>query len=333
MSNESRRLYRRSPRLRRAIRRRKTALDYWAARFALAVPRALSLQKALALGDRVGDLVYVLAPRLRRLSLEHVAIALGEGLPPAMREHIVRAAFRNIARCFCEVAKFEEIVAQIESYVEVEGWEHMEGIVADGRGAIAVTGHIGNWELLAATCALRGVRVAAIARRMRNPRLNQLLVDFRARSGVETILRESPGSSRQILAVLKANGILALLIDQDTRAPSLSLPFFGRMARTPAAAAALAVRRDLPALPCFIQRRPEGGHRLTILPPLLPPRSGDRHADMASLTRSFNEIIEDRIRKNPAEWVWWHRRWRRGPVARLDLDLEIPYSSSNSAMP
>jgi KDO2-lipid IV(A) lauroyltransferase len=326
-------LLRRTPRLRRAIRRRKIALDYWAARFALGLPRRLSLEQALALADRTGDLIYALAPRLRRLSLEHVEIALGESLPRAAREHVVRAAFRNIARCFAEVAKFDEIRPQIDRYVEVEGWEHVEPIFAAGTGAIAVTGHIGNWELLAATCALRGVPVAAIARRMRNPRVNQLLIDFRARSGVQTILRESPGSSRQILTVLKAKGILALLIDQDTRAPSFSVPFFGRMARTPGAAAALAVRRDLPAIPCFMQRRPEGGHRLMILPPILPPRSGDRHADMVTLTRQFNETIEDRIRKNPAEWVWWHRRWRRAPIARLDLDREIPYSSSNSVMP
>jgi Kdo2-lipid IVA lauroyltransferase/acyltransferase len=327
------RLLRRSPRLRRWIRRRKIALDYWLARFALLLPRPFSLARALALSDRIGDLVYLVLPRTRALALEHIGIALGDTLPAKAREHIVRAAFRNIARSFCEVAKFDEILPQLDRYVEVEGWEHVERILAEGKGAIAVTGHIGNWELLAATCARRGLTVAAIARRMRNPRLNQLLVDFRARSGVQTILRESPGASRQILAVLKAKGILALLIDQDTRAPSLSVPFFGRMARTPAAAAALAVRRNLPAIPCFMQRRPQGGHLLTILAPIPPPRSGDRHADVVSLTRVFNETIEDRIRRNPAEWVWWHRRWRRAPIARLDLDQEIPYSSSNSVMP
>lgn len=326
-------LLRRFPRLRRWVRRGKIALDYWAARLALALPRRLSLERALALGDRVGDLVYALLPGTRRLALEHIEIALGDTLPAKTREHIVRAAFRNIARCFCEIAKFDEIFPQLDRYVEVEGWEHVERLLASGKGAVAVTGHIGNWELLAATCATRGLTVAAIARRMRNPRLNQLLVDFRARSGVQTILRESPSASRQILAVLKAKGFLAMLIDQDTRAPSLSVPFFGRLARTPAAAAALAVRRDLPAVPCFMQRRLQGGHRLTILPPIEPPRSGDRNADIVQLTRIFNQTIEERIRKNPAEWVWWHRRWRRAPIARLDLDPEIPYSSSNSLMP
>ena len=105
------------------------------------------------------------------------------------------------------------------------------------------------------------------------------------------------------------------------------MPFFGRMARTPAAAAALAVRRDLPIVPAFAQRRPEGGHRLTVLSPLYPPRSGDRRMDVLALTTRCNEIIEERVRQNPAEWVWWHKRWRRKPVPRLDLDADFHYQN------
>ena len=325
-------LYRRSPRLRRVIRRRKQAFTYWLARFALWVPNRVSLERSLALADRAGDLAYVALRRTRQLSLEHIEIALGPSVPRAAREQIVRAALRNLARCFCEVAKIEEIRPRLAEYVEVEGWEHLQEVMAEGRGGIAVTGHIGNWELLAAYCASRGVPVGAVARRIAEPRLNHLVVDFRARSGVETVLRESPTASRQILRILNSGGILALLIDQDTRAPSVSVPFFGRMARTPAAAAALAVRRVLPILPIFMQRRAEGGHRLTILPPIRPVGGADRRQEVLQLTGVLNKVLEDRIRKNPAEWVWWHRRWRRPPIPRLDLDREIQYSSSNSVL-
>jgi KDO2-lipid IV(A) lauroyltransferase len=302
------------------------------ARLALAAPRPLRLDTALALADRIGDLAYLVMRRTRRLALEHVALALGEACSVQAREEIVRASFRNIARCFCELAKFDEIRAQLDSYVDVEGWEHMEAVLASGRGAIAVTGHVGNWELLAAYFGNKGVPVGAIARRMGDPLLNDLIVDFRARSGVETILRESPSAGRQILKVLKDKGMLAMLIDQDTRAPSVSVPFFGHMARTPVAAAALAVRRDLPVIPVFARRRPEGGHLLTVMPPIYPPNSGDRNQDVLQLTSTFSRILEDRIRHNPAEWVWWHRRWRRPPVPQLDVDAEIQYLGSNSVL-
>jgi KDO2-lipid IV(A) lauroyltransferase len=327
-----RRFYKSSPRLRRWVRRRKGRAVYWTARLALAVPRGLRLDAALALGDRLGDLAYSTLVQTRRLALEHIEVALGETYSQQEREEIVRTSFRNVARNVCEVAKFDEIRERLDSYVDVEGWQHLEEVQTAGRGAIAVTGHIGNWELLAAFFGNKGIPFGAIARRMGDPQVNDLIVDFRASNGVETILRESPSAGRQILKVLKRKGILALLIDQDTRAPSVSVPFFGRMARTPVAPAVLAVRRGLPTMPVFARRRPEGGHRLTLLPPIYPPNSGDRNRDVRQLTTTFSSILEDWIRHNPAEWVWWHRRWRRPPVPHLDMDQEIQYPDSNSVL-
>ena len=321
-------LYKRSPRLRRTVRRRKDAATYWLVQIAVWMTKSVSLPRALAISDRVGDLAYLTLRRTRRLSLEHIEIALGDELTTAARQQIVRASFRNIARCFCELARFETIRAQLDDYVEVEGWQYADELLAGGRGAIVVTGHLGNWELLGAYFALKGIPVCAIARRMKDPRLNRLLVDFRARHGVETVVRQSPSASRQIIKTLRRKGALALVIDQDTRTPSISVPFFGRMARTPVAAALLAVRRNRPVLPAFAQRRPDGGQRLVLLPPMYPPNSGNQQQDILAMTRSFSTMLEARVRDNPAEWVWWHRRWRHAPMPRLDLDSEIQYSGS-----
>lgn len=314
---------RRSHRLRRFVRRRKDAVTYHAARLAFWLPRQLPLATALGAADRIGDLVYALDRRTRARALAHLDLAYGDTLTPLAKQHIARAALRNAARVFVEATHMDAIRADFEHYVTVEGWEHVRAVLDAGRGAIVVTGHVGNWELLAAYFAGQGIPLAAIARRVNDPRLNQLLVDFRARNGVRTILRESPSSGREILQVLRAHGVLALLIDQDTDAPSVSVPFFGRMARTPAAAAALAVRRGLPIVPAFARRRPEGGHVLSVLPPIEPPRDLDRRGAVLELTRQCSAVLEARIRQNPAEWVWWHKRWRRRPVANLDLDAEI----------
>jgi KDO2-lipid IV(A) lauroyltransferase len=208
----------------------------------------------------------------------------------------------------------------------------VQRIRAEGKGTLVVTGHIGNWELLAAYFSWIGVPVAAVARRIYADGLNQLLVDFRSRQGVETILRETPHSARQLLRAIKANAFLAMLIDQDTHVASVSAPFFGRMARTPVAAASLAIRRELSVLPMFIQRRAEGGHRIIVGAPCAIEPSGDQQADIRALTRLFNEWLEAQIRKNPAEWVWWHRRWRHAPVAHLDLEPEFQYTPQDPVL-
>jgi len=321
-----------SPRLRRGVRRLKNGAVAAGARVSLWLLGRLSLEQALRLADVVGAVVYRVLRKSRRLAIEHLHIAFGDDLTAAARAHLARASFINIARCFFELAKIDEIRARWETYFEVEGWEHAQAMLTAGKGAVIVTGHIGNWELLAAYFAWRGVPVAAIARRIYAVRLNQILVDFRSRQGVQTILRESPSSARQILKALKANSVLAMLIDQDTHAPSISVPFFGRLARTPAAAASLAIRRDIPAIAVFIRRRPGGGHRITVKPPFVIEPGGDLTTGIRSLTRQFNAAIEEQIRENPAEWVWWHRRWRRAPMAHLDLDRDFQYTVQDAVL-
>jgi KDO2-lipid IV(A) lauroyltransferase len=323
-----RRLYKRSPRLRRFIRTRKDAAVYQLARFALWTPRQLTLQTALQLADRIGDAAYRTQRTSRDRALDHLQVAFGPALSDTARREIARIAFRNAARCFIEVAKFEALRPSLDAYCTVEGWHHWDEVRAHGRGAIVVTGHIGNWELMAGYFATRGVPIAAIARRINDPRLNQLMIDFRARCGVETIVRESPTAGRDMLRILRARGILAIIIDQDMPAPSVSVPFFGRPARTPIAPAALAVRRNIPVVACFATRRPEGGHRFTISAPVYPPQSGHRRQDVFDLTRRCSNALESHIRQHPAEWVWWHKRWRRSPVPGLDLDSEIQYPSA-----
>ena len=313
------RLYRRTG-LRRVIRRWRYALVYHSTRVAMLCLRRLSLPRALALADRAGDLAYAALPGVRRLALKHLAIAFGDTLPVAAREDIARAVYRNTARSVVELIKLDEIRPHFDEYVSVEGWEHLEEVRALGRGGIVVSGHIGNPDLLAAYAGSKGIVLAALAKRLEDPRLDRLLTDFRTGNGVRIIWRGSARTGREILRVLKQRGLLVLQIDNDIRTPSVSVPFFGRLTRTPAAAAVLAVRRDLPVLPAFTRRRPEGGHHFTVLAPIYPPGTGDDQRDVVELTRQFNQILEEQIRRNPSEWNWWHRRWRRRPIPGLDLD-------------
>jgi len=319
------RFYRSIPPLHRAIRFLKNAATYWLARFAIWLVGLLPLKRALALGDHTGTVLYHLLRQPRRLALEHLELVFGDRLSAAQRQDIALAAFQNSARCFCEAAKLDEIRPHFEEYVTVEGWEHAEAILAGQRGAIAVTGHIGNWELLAAYFAHKGLPVTAIANRIHSHSLNTLVIEFRARNGVRTIVRQSRSSAREIVRVLHHRGILAMLVDQDVkRTPSVSVPFFGHNARTPVAAARLAIRLNIPLVAAFCQRRPDGGQRLQILPPLPHPHSGDPDQDVIELTRRINHVLEEQIISHPEQWVWWHRRWRRAPVPRLDLDPEFP---------
>jgi KDO2-lipid IV(A) lauroyltransferase len=271
----------------------------------------LPLAAALAVASVVGARVAPWLGRAWRLADTHLALAFPE-MPREQRAPIARAAFANLGRSFAEIAKFGAVRRRLHAYVHAEGIEHLWAALAGGKGLLAITGHIGNWELLAAYCALAGLPVDVIGRRLHSPLLNHILVRSRARAGVTTILRDSRASSRAILSTLRSNRILALLIDQDTRGPRAFVPFFGRLAATPSGVATLALRTGAPVLAIFISRRSGGGHVIRVHPPFPP---ADPARDTAeSLTAAYTATIEEHVRRHPEEWVWWHRRWRHRPA-------------------
>jgi KDO2-lipid IV(A) lauroyltransferase len=141
-------------------------------------------------------------------------------------------------------------------------------------------------------------------------RFDALIRRFRGGAGMEIVLRDDPQFLGAVRHALGRNHIVALLIDQDSRGGGVFVPFFGRPAHTPPGAAILALRTKAPVVSVFIRRRPEGGHVITFAPVTIPAAGAGR---VRELTASFTATIEAAIRCSPAEWVWWHERWRRQP--------------------
>jgi len=326
--------YKNTPWFRRLVRRFKDQTLSGLARFGLALIRALPFDVAMRLAPRAGALIYRCMPELRELADRHLQIAFGTDFPRAERERIARESLVNAARMMVEIAHMDWLRPRLDEYVTLVGTEVVEEFRRRGSGAIVVTGHFGNWEIMAAYFARQGFDIAAVARRFYVDRINQMLMDFRTANGVEVILRDDTrNSARQLLSILKRGGILAMIVDQDTHAQSLSIPFFGRPARTPVAPVALALRRNLPLTAAFIERLPEGGHRITVDPLFDLPRSGDAMQDLRSGLEIMSRRIEEQVRRCPEQWMWWHKRWEHPPVAHLDLDGKFQYTERQSASP
>jgi KDO2-lipid IV(A) lauroyltransferase len=202
---------------------------------------------------------------------------------------------------------------QVMSLCTMEGTEHLQAGLDEGRGVILVTGHCGNWEILNARLCAAGIPMSAAVRAVYDPRLDRITNTLRSRFGLEAVPRGSD-AGRQLTAALNRNRVVGLLIDQDIRdIPSVFVPFFGRQAWTPSGAAALAIRHRCPTVPAFIHRRDDNTHHVVVHPPIQPPTEGRLREKVAELTASSTAAIERQIRRNPEQWVWMHRRWRTRP--------------------
>jgi len=296
-------------RLRRATRDpRNAALARAIGGFSRALG-ALPMPAALAVGRGLGTAAHALLATPRRLAVAHMGLAFPE-LDLATRRRLVRATFRHAGQAFAELSLFETILRRPD-YIRLEGVEALDTALARGRGAIAVTGHVGNWELLAAWAAAIGYPITVVVRRVNDLRFHSLIVRFRAAAGVEVLVRDDPRFVAAVGDALRRNRVVAMLIDQDTRGAGVFVPFFGRPAHTPPGAALLALRARVPVVTVFIERRPEGGHLVRVSPvPAELPRGRE---GVRELTARLTAAIEAQIRRSPAEWVWWHERWRKQP--------------------
>jgi Kdo2-lipid IVA lauroyltransferase/acyltransferase len=192
--------------------------------------------------------------------------------------------------------------------IDIEGKHYIDEALKRNKGVIVYTAHLGNWEFLAMYLTLLGYPLYVIAKKLYDDRLNDLLVNYRARKGVKTILRTE--STKDILRVLKENKVLGMLIDQDTNVKGCFVDFFNRKAYTPSNMASLALKYDSSVIPLFIRRINNSKHILTVKEPVQIIRTDNLEHDIETNTANFTKIIENTIKEYPEQWVWVHDRWK-----------------------
>jgi KDO2-lipid IV(A) lauroyltransferase len=304
-----------------------------AIRLLTAAPRRL----VLAVGTAVAALAWLVARDTRQKMLASLAVAF-PGETPAAREAIARRSMRHLAWLAGEVVTAERDAARIREYVTFRGdaEARLTEVMARGRGVIYVTGHLGNWELMARRVAQQFPSVT-IAKAGPDPKLNALIERMRAEGGVATLWREDPKTSRAMIKALRDGKLFGLLIDQDTRVQGVFVPFFGRLAFTPRAAGDLALRFQTPVVAGWVRRRgpkPGDGHEIDFVEIPYDPDAQDGEAESLRITAACTARLEEAIRVRPEEWVWMHERWKtRPPIEASSPDdaSSVPKSRELSA--
>lgn len=297
-------------------KRLKRFLRYLLIRAAGALAALLPARVAGALGARLGALAWHLARTDRSRSLDSLARAFPEK-SDAERVALSKACFAHLGRMAGELVCVREIDRSLGDWVEwpPEAQAVVKEGLARGKGVIFVSGHLGSWELLARTVALHGYPCTTIAKETTDPRTTRLIERFRESGKLHSIWRGRDGAAKQMLKVLKSGGILGLLIDQDTDVQSVWVPFFGHPAKTPRAAADLALRTGAAVVFGACRRVAPGRYQLSMRE-VPPPTAGSEEERSLALTATLTKAIEEAVRAAPEQWVWMHRRWRHPPPSQ-----------------
>lgn len=274
------------------------------------IGRLMPRRMLLFTGRQLGKLAYALFPSEKRKTIIHLSQAFPEKSTEEISA-ISRKVFINIGMNFAELIWLPRMKPRhMDKIVEFENIGLLHRLKKSGKPVLIITGHIGNWELLAAAAAHKGFPSAVIARKQNNSWLNEKIIKLRNKWNVETILRDEPGSSKRILNVLKNGGFLATLMDQDTKIDSVFVDFFGRKAYTPSGPAAISLRSGCEVVIAYIHRNSSLKHKVKFKYVEPIARSGLKDIDVVNRTHQFTYLLEEAIKEHPDQWVWMHKRWK-----------------------
>jgi len=284
-------------------------IEYVAVRFGLWLGRAFPLSLTRPFGAMLGRIAWSVLRVRRSVSIDNIRGALDVGDGEARR--IGRASYENLGRNLMEFIAAPGLSrAEMRSMLRIEGAEHFDEALAQGRGAMIFSGHFGTWEFIVSTVNVHDYPTHGLVAAQSNRQVDEVIMDVRRSLFQFHIPRDF--SLRRILRVLQKNEFVAMLGDQDAGPDGLFVPFFGRPASTPRGAASIALKQGLPIMCIFMYRQPDHTHVMAVERVDANPSLSGEPA-VQDLTRRITERLEAAIRKRPELYLWAHKRWKTPP--------------------
>jgi len=271
----------------------------------------------LSFGRGIGSLAFRIIPKHREETIRNLTTAFGKEKSPAEIIKLAKGVFQNLAQTALEVLQFPKWKRySLESIIEFgDAPEKYRALLAEGKGLVTITSHIGNWELLGGIPAMKGFKSKAIARRLRDPHFQNWVESLRHSIGVDLIYRDD--SPRKIFQCLKNGEALGLLPDQDISGlKGVFVDFFGKPAHTSIAPVKLALATGTPIACVFLIRLPQNRYKI-IFSNVIRPKIETTETDaLQKYTELWMKDVEAVIRQYPNQWGWMHNRWKTQPSAQ-----------------
>lgn len=289
-----------------------TAL-YFFVRFLIFFSNVLPRKIWLAFCGWLGKIAYAVSPKPRERTIYHLGLAFG-GQKSAREIHALsKRVFVMLGKNAGDILRSLQVkkLSDLEKFLVTHGLENYERAYAKGKGVMFLTSHLGAFDLQITNMALRGLNPNIVGTALKDPRLNDLLWQYRNAYGAVAIERGK--ESMRLFKALKSGGSIAILIDQDTQVKSRFVDFFGMKAATPIGATVLALRTGAAVVPTYVYLDDKGMQQMHILPEIPLEITGDEETDLIVNTQNFTRFTEQIVREHPEQWVWMHERWKTRP--------------------
>jgi lauroyl/myristoyl acyltransferase len=263
---------------------------------------------AYALAIVVARFAYAFSPRARPRLEFNLRMARPDLSARAIKK-VAWLNFRNHAKAYADLMLLPKAnVDVMRSLLRFKGLEHFDVARAMGKGVLAVTCHMGSYEVVGAIWSATESPVNIFAEELEPEPLFEWYKQTRARLGI-SVLTLDHGGIRRVLQALREKETVITAIDRDITGSGYLMPFFGRLAPIPLGPAAIALRMGTPLFPVCVYRMPDDTYTVEGAPLVLPESTGNPRVDQVRITQELLGHLERFIREHPEQWHVPHRIW------------------------
>ena len=219
---------------------------------------------------------------------------------------IVEDVFSNYGRILSDYIYLKNFRnGKLNNRIKVQGIEILEEIKKKNKKVVFVSGHFSNFELMAMTIDSIGINLSAIYRPLNNIFLNKIMENIRVKYICKNQIKKGKRGTREMLAYLKKNFSVALMIDQRVT-EGIKCDFFGKPAFTTTIPAQIVKKFGCEIVPVYVERIENINFNLTIENPL----KFEKNETVEEITLKLNKVLEKMILNNPSQWILTHNRWK-----------------------
>ena len=239
---------------------------------------------------------------------ENLKIVLGEDTDSEVIDQYALDVFKNFAKYLADIFKFSKFTKEfVEENIIVENREYLDECLTNGKGAILVSIHIGNWEMGGGVIGSWGYPISAVVLEHQSKRINDFFVGRRTVNGMRSIPLSS--AVKECFKVLKRNEFLAIVGDKNYESSGLNVDFFGKKAFLPKGPAVFSLRTGAPLVCCILVRGKNDKYRLIFEKVEKQVLTGVYEKDVKMLMRSYLKVFEKHIREKPDQWYAFNKLW------------------------
>lgn len=265
---------------------------------------------AYIIAESLARLYYVFASKDKAIVRDNLKVALGEETNPRVIEAHVLSIFINFAKYLADFFKFPKFTEEsVQENIVIEGREHVDKCLREGKGVIFLSVHLGNWELGAAIVGGLGYKISAITLEQKTKRINDFFTGQRAINNVKSI--PIGVSVKGCFKALRANETVAIAGDKDYTSTGTEMDFFGKKALIPKGAAVISLKTGAPIVFTILTREKNGTFKLKFEEPIRIKPSVHIEDDVKALMTRYIKLFEKYITRYPDQWYAFQKIWNQ----------------------